>query len=56
MAGIAVHPVTGRLYVCNESSHEIGVLEPETLTQEATIASVSTRIRALWARIIDIYT
>src|SRR5438552_4647903 len=23
LAGIAVHPVTGKLYVCNESSHEI---------------------------------
>jgi len=38
LSGIAVHPVTGRLYVCNESSHEIGVLEPETLAPEATIA------------------
>jgi YVTN family beta-propeller protein len=37
LAGIAVHPVTGRLYVCNEANHEIWVLRPRTLTIEATI-------------------
>jgi YVTN family beta-propeller protein len=38
LAGLAVHPLTGKLYVCNETSHEIWVLHPETLARETTIA------------------
>jgi YVTN family beta-propeller protein len=37
LAGIAVHPKTGRLYVCNEGNHEVWVLNPNTLALEATI-------------------
>jgi YVTN family beta-propeller protein len=37
LAGIAVHPTTGKLYVCNEANHEVWVLNPETLAHEATI-------------------
>ncbi len=37
LAGIAVHPVTGKLYVCNEGNHEIWVLDPDTLAQEAVV-------------------
>lgn len=37
LAGIAVHPTTGRLYVCNEANHEIWVLHPDTLALETTI-------------------
>ncbi len=39
LAGMAVHPRTGKLYVCNESNHEVWVLDPETLALEATIAT-----------------
>jgi len=56
MAGIAVHPVTGRLYVCNESSHEIGVLEPEALTKEATIVVGQYPHSCAMAWTIDTYT
>src|SRR6185436_3346602 len=38
LAGIAIHPVTGKLYVCNEGNHEIWVMNPETLALESTIA------------------
>jgi len=38
LAGIAVHPVSGKLYVCNEGNHEIWLLHPETLALESTIA------------------
>ena len=37
LAGIAVHPGTGKLYVCNEGNHELWVLDPKTLALEATI-------------------
>lgn len=37
LAGIAVHPRTGRLYVCNEASHEIWVVDPASLRLEARI-------------------
>ncbi len=37
LAGLAVHPSTGRIYVCNEANHEIWVLNPSTLLREATI-------------------
>ncbi len=39
LAGIAVHPTTGKLYVCNEANHEIWVLRPKTFTLEATVAA-----------------
>src|SRR4051812_10228764 len=39
IAGIAVHPRTGKLYVCNEANHEVWVLNAETLLREATIAT-----------------
>jgi len=38
IAGIAVHPKTGKLYVCNEANREIWVLAKGTLAREATIA------------------
>ncbi len=37
LAGIAVHPVTGKLYVCNEGNHEVWVLNADTLALEATV-------------------
>src|SRR5882757_5123351 len=37
LAGLTVHPRTGRIYVCNEANHEIWVLNPTTLAREATI-------------------
>jgi YVTN family beta-propeller protein len=37
LAGIAVHPKTGKIYVCNEANHEIWVLNEKTLAREATI-------------------
>src|SRR4051812_23471351 len=37
LAGIAVHPTTGKIYVCNEGNHEICVLDPESLAVETTI-------------------
>jgi YVTN family beta-propeller protein len=38
LAGIAVHPGTGKLYVCNEANHEVWVVDPETLQLDSTIA------------------
>ena len=38
LAGIAVHPVTGKVYVCNEGNHEVWVLHPDTLALEAVVA------------------
>lgn len=37
IAGCALHPITGKLYVCNEANHEIWVLNPDTLALEAAI-------------------
>jgi YVTN family beta-propeller protein len=37
LAGIAVQPDTGKLYVCNEANDEIWVLNPQTLALETTI-------------------
>jgi YVTN family beta-propeller protein len=37
LAGIAVHPKTGKVYVCNEANHEILVLAPDTLALLARI-------------------
>jgi YVTN family beta-propeller protein len=37
LAGLAVHPGTGKLFACNEGNHEIWVLHPETLALEARI-------------------
>jgi YVTN family beta-propeller protein len=37
LAAVAVHPLTGKVYVCNEANHELWVLHPETLTLEKTI-------------------
>lgn len=37
LAGIAVQPDTGKLYVCNEANDEIWVLNPQSLALEATI-------------------
>ena len=39
LAGIAVHPKTGKLYVCNEANHEVWVLNAESLARETTIAT-----------------
>jgi YVTN family beta-propeller protein len=37
IAGLAVHPVTGKLYVCNEANHELLVLQPDTLALETRL-------------------
>ena len=37
LAGITVHPKTGKLYVCNEANHEIWVVNPKTLFREAAV-------------------
>ena len=37
IAGIAVHPVTGKIYICNEANHEIWVLNEKTFAVEQTI-------------------
>jgi len=37
LAGMAIHPGTGKLYVCNEANHEIWVLDPGTLAVETTV-------------------
>ena len=37
LAGIAVHPRTGRLYVANEANHEVWVVDPKSLAREAAI-------------------
>jgi YVTN family beta-propeller protein len=39
LGSIAVHPTTGRLYVCNEGNHEVWVLNPDTLALETRIAA-----------------
>ena len=38
LAAMVVHPVTGKVYVCNEGEHEILVLNGATLALEAQIA------------------
>jgi YVTN family beta-propeller protein len=38
LAGIAVHPATGKVYVCNEANDEIWVLNAQTLALETTLA------------------
>ena len=38
LGGIAVHPTTGRLYVCNEGNHEVWVLDADTLALETRIS------------------
>ena len=38
LAGIAVHPRTGKLYVCNEGNHEVWFVDPETGQREAAVA------------------
>ena len=38
LAGMAVHPVSGKIFLCNEGRHELLALNPETLAVEDTIA------------------
>lgn len=38
LAGIAVHPKTGSLYVCNEGNQEVWVLDGESLALQARVA------------------
>ena len=38
LAGIAVHPTTGAVYVCNEGGHELWKLAPDTLLLEKSVA------------------
>ncbi|HWH70196.1 MAG TPA: YncE family protein, partial [Candidatus Sulfotelmatobacter sp.] len=38
LAGLALQPATGTLYVCNEANHEIWVLQPASLKLERTIS------------------
>jgi len=37
LAGLAVHPESGKLYVCNEANHEVWMVDPVTLDREAAI-------------------
>ncbi len=37
LAGMALHPASGALYVCNEGNHEVWVLNPKTLRIEKTV-------------------
>ncbi len=37
IAGITLHPTTGKLYVCNEGGHEVWVVDPATLKLEERI-------------------
>ncbi len=41
ISGIAVHPITGNIYVCNEAFNQIYVLEAGTLSVTATIGTAS---------------
>src|SRR5439155_22725849 len=38
LAGLAVDPVNGKIYVCNEGNHEIWILNEQTLGLEAKVA------------------
>ncbi|NBN94979.1 MAG: phosphoesterase [Verrucomicrobia bacterium] len=38
LAGLAVHPKTGAVYVCNEGGHELWKLAPDTLLLEQSVA------------------
>jgi YVTN family beta-propeller protein len=38
LAGLAVHPQTGKLFVCNEGNEEVWRVNPETLVQEGAVA------------------
>jgi YVTN family beta-propeller protein len=38
LGSIAIHPTTGRLYVCNEGNHEVWMLNPDTLALESKIS------------------
>jgi YVTN family beta-propeller protein len=38
LGGVAVHPTTGKIYICNEGNHEVWVLNADTLALEAKIA------------------
>lgn len=38
LAGLALHPTTGKFYACNEAGHEVWVLHPETLALEKRIS------------------
>ena len=37
LAGMAVHPSTGVLYICNEANHEIWAVAPDTMRVEKSI-------------------
>src|SRR5207245_7164104 len=37
LAGMAVHPASGKVYVCNEGNGEVWVLNPDTLLLETAI-------------------
>ncbi len=39
LAGLALHPATGKLYVCNEANHEIWVVQPGAWSVEAVIGA-----------------
>jgi YVTN family beta-propeller protein len=38
LAGMAVHPTSGKVYVCNEANDEIWVLNAQTLALETTVS------------------
>ena len=37
LAGIAVHPSTGKIYICDEANHEIMIVNPSTFELESRI-------------------
>lgn len=39
LAGLAIHPTTGKVYVCNEGANEVWVLNGETLEHEDTVST-----------------
>ena len=38
LAGLAIHPATGVIYVCNEANHEVWALNPTTLKLDKAIS------------------
>ena len=56
LAGLAVHPTTGKIYVGNEADHEVWVLNADTLAREATIATGQHPLRASSAPTKNIFT
>jgi len=56
LGGIAVHPRTGKLYVCNEGNHEVWALNPDTLALEAKVGVGQHPHSCVMGRTISIFT